>query len=359
MSVAAGAVPRRLTSAATTSARSSRLRARSRSIAMPASRWTPSSAARVACFARGKPIAVGADRAGEDQREPVAPFSRSCSACGIGGAGSGWSTRCMTVQARPACARQRAARRLSRIERLDGEPVIGLGDQSLLERRALEHALDQLAPLLAGCRRKFGGQRQVVGGVGHPVIKCHDANGRRKWRCKWRANRCTVIARGGSRSIPVVSTCARASRTVMPRDHPLRRDLGERHQHEGALEQARVRQRQVRRRPGEIVIGEEVDVDRARTPAALLGCGRGRARARPPARAPASACGRQAGFDRNAEIDERRLVRDAPGRRAIVRGTREQADLLAVAEAAIGAVERVAHVADIAAERDQRFSHVT
>ena len=49
------------------------------------------------------------------------------------------------------------------VERLDGEPVIGLGDQPLVERRALEHAVDQLAPLLARRRGKLGRQRQLVG----------------------------------------------------------------------------------------------------------------------------------------------------------------------------------------------------
>ena len=42
-------------------------------------------------------------------------------------------------------------------------------------------------------------------------------------------------------------------------------------QHEGALEQARVRQGQLGVRQNEVVIGEEVDVERARAPAPL-GC---------------------------------------------------------------------------------------
>jgi hypothetical protein len=49
------------------------------------------------------------------------------------------------------------------VERLDGESVIGLGDEPLVERRALEHVFDQLAPLLAGGRGKFGRQRELVG----------------------------------------------------------------------------------------------------------------------------------------------------------------------------------------------------
>ena len=57
---------------------------------------------------------------------------------------------------------------LAPVERLDGEPVVGLGDELLVERRAFEHALHQLPPLLARGGRKLGGQRQLVGcGIGH------------------------------------------------------------------------------------------------------------------------------------------------------------------------------------------------
>ena len=54
------------------------------------------------------------------------------------------------------------------------------------------------------------------------------------------------------------------------RNHAVGGDLGKRHQHESALEQARMRQRQVRAVQGEIVIGEEVEIDRARSPALLV-----------------------------------------------------------------------------------------
>ena len=54
-----------------------------------------------------------------------------------------------------------------------------------------------------------------------------------------------------------------------PGDHPVGRDLGQRHQHESAFEQARMRQRQVRLVQRDIVIGDDVDVGGAR-PAALF-----------------------------------------------------------------------------------------
>ena len=48
------------------------------------------------------------------------------------------------------------------IDRLDLDAVIGLADQ-LLERRALQHAIDQLAPVVVGRRRKIRRQPQFVG----------------------------------------------------------------------------------------------------------------------------------------------------------------------------------------------------
>src|SRR5262249_56942905 len=44
-------------------------------------------------------------------------------------------------------------------------------------------------------------------------------------------------------------------------DQPLRRDLGERRQYEGASEQLRMRQREVRLAQNEIVIGGEAAID--------------------------------------------------------------------------------------------------
>src|SRR5580692_3017405 len=53
-------------------------------------------------------------------------------------------------------------------------------------------------------------------------------------------------------------------------DDPVGGDLRERHKDKGAFEQARVRQRQLRVVENKIVIGEDVDIDPARTPAAFL-----------------------------------------------------------------------------------------
>ena len=48
------------------------------------------------------------------------------------------------------------------IDRFDLQAVMGVADQ-LFERRALQHAVDQLAPIVIGCRRKIRCQPQAVG----------------------------------------------------------------------------------------------------------------------------------------------------------------------------------------------------
>jgi len=56
----------------------------------------------------------------------------------------------------------------ARIERLDSQTVMGSGHELAVERRTLEHALDQLEPILAARRRKIGGEGKDIGvSVGH------------------------------------------------------------------------------------------------------------------------------------------------------------------------------------------------
>ena len=59
-------------------------------------------------------------------------------------------------------ARNRRGSFRLRIERLDLDAVMGAGDELLLEIRALQHALDELEPLLAGGLREIGGEREIV-----------------------------------------------------------------------------------------------------------------------------------------------------------------------------------------------------
>src|SRR5262249_48013295 len=65
----------------------------------------------------------------------------------------------------------------------------------------------------------------------------------------------------------------------------------------------------------------------------------------------------EGGRDRETEIDERRLVFDAPRRSPVVRRARRQGHLVAVAERGDGRLESRARVADIAAECDQGVNH--
>ena len=80
-----------------------------------------------------------------------------------------------------------------------------------------------------------------------------------------------TLAVGGSFSMPLCPRVASAVAHPDAGDDPLGRDLGERDQHEGALEQMRVGQNQFRIVEDEVVIGEKVDVDRARSPTAFAG----------------------------------------------------------------------------------------
>ena len=105
-----------------------------------------------------------------------------------------------------------------------------------------------------------------------------------------------------------------------------------------------------------------------RRPAGRCRCGRGpqrrsRARSRPSARSTSSARvssarGAASVATAIAQIDERRLVGHAPGRRAIVGRARGQLSRPCRRRSARPPGQRRAHVADIAAEPDQRLSHV-
>ena len=139
----------------------------------------------------------------------------------------------------------RSGLRPSPVERFDRQPVIGLGDEPFVERRALEHVRHQPAPLFARGGGKLGSKGKVVGrGVRH---------GHKMPRCWWRANYKPLArprsvrkrasselgwilgralshrgdgggrpraagdhGRGGSFSTPLASTCASASRTRRP-----------------------------------------------------------------------------------------------------------------------------------------------
>ena len=122
-------------------------------------------------------------------------------------------------------------------------------------------------------------------------------------------------------------------------DPPRRRDVRERQQDEGALQHAGVGQGEARRVEREIVISQHVDVHGARAPA-LLGGAIAAKRGFNFQRPPQQSLGRKGRRDFQSEVDKRRLVRDAPGRRAVVGGAGDELHVGAVAKSVDRARER-------------------
>ena len=122
---------------------------------------------------------------------------------------------------------------------------------SCLERRALQHAVDQLAPLRLGGRREIRRERQVVrrSAVMSRAclacrMRCQRIVDRRKSAARQAERLCGQLARRQPFDAGRRRRLASASRDARAGDHAVRRDLGQRHQHEGALEQPRMRQGQ-------------------------------------------------------------------------------------------------------------------
>src|SRR6516165_3094223 len=139
-------------------------------------------------------------------------------------------------------------------------------------------------------------------------------------------------------------------------DHALRRDLRQRYQRERTLEQPRMRQRELRRVHAEIVVSEEIDVDRARSPSTFTGA----LTAQRPLDGlrPAEELVRgEVRFHRNAKVYKRVLILDTPGRSAVVRGAGKQANIAGLAQQCDCAVEGTAGIADVAAQPQERLSH--
>ena len=152
-------------------------------------------------------------------------------------------------------------------------------------------------------------------------------------------------------------TLASASLTRRPPITRSRRDLGERQPARrrvrtgagGAASVPARRMPRCRHRRG----------DRYRAcaaPSAAPWSGRGRRRARPPGRGE-QRLRRSVVETAMAQLTNARLVLDAPRRRSGSRRSGRGGARLAVAECRDGLFERLAHVADVAAERDQRLSH--
>ena len=256
---------------------------------MPASRNTPSSTFAIASGVASRPKPCAPLAPANTSVRPVAPFSRSCSACDVGLRGIGMVDPLHDLPGRRGGAagdRRGVAR--ARIDRLDLQAVIGLADQ-FLERRALQHAVDQLAPVRrrspARNRPRAAGRRLQMT-FGRSLPGRHVDCGRKLPRGGRQAKRLFRAISGGFAAVrrgrataryPAVGQRSPAPpRRVRPAMSTVGRDLGQRHQHEGALEQPRMRQRQFRLVERDVVIGDQIEVEGARTPALSRGRGRGR-----------------------------------------------------------------------------------
>src|SRR5262249_1966706 len=137
---------------------------------------------------------------------------------------------------RPRRARRAAAHRLrvggTWIERRHLQAVIGLADELLVERGALERRLDQLAPLRLARRREFSGEGQrlirhsdklarkppgchALRKAGHPLAPAGISGKNRPIGSSVLADDDASYL-GGSFSMPTRSAAAAASPTLRP-----------------------------------------------------------------------------------------------------------------------------------------------
>ena len=131
-------------------------------------------------------------------------------------------------------------------------------------------------------------------------------------------------------------------------DCSVRRDLGQRHQHEGAVEKFGMGKGQPVGRHGGVTIGDDVDVDDPRTPA--FGGNTAEIDLEPldPVE---QRFGSEAGQRLRAGVDERLLVGLSPRRRAIQFRGGDEFDPRLFPERADRPAQRCGPVADVAAER--------
>src|SRR5262249_571593 len=174
-------------------------------------------------------------------------------------------------------------------------------------------------------------------------------------RAKWHRRLRGAIASGQAIDLAGIDGAGSLVHTS-PRNDTVSRDFGQRHQDESALEHARVRQRQIRLIQYEVVVDKNSDIGGAGAVALFMN-----------AVAPESElhflCARQqltwAECRRNhdREVDEMRLILEAPWWRSVVGRASYQTHVLFVAEQSDCAIENSATVSNIATQRHQRFRH--
>ena len=117
---------------------------------------------------RIEPETMGAIGAGEHERQPRRAVLQIVQRLRVGCLGIGMidPLHDLPGRGRRTAGDRRGSFRAA-IDRIDLQPVGRLADQ-FLERRALQHPVDQLAPVLVGRLRKLRGQCQFVS-LGHPA----------------------------------------------------------------------------------------------------------------------------------------------------------------------------------------------
>ena len=192
---------------------------------------------------RIQPKSMGAIGAGEHQRQPGRAIFEIVQRLRVGRFGVGMIDPLHDLPGRGrGAARDRGGAFGAAVDRIDLQPVGGLADQ-FLERRALQHPVDQLAPVLVGRRRQNPppmSSSSVSRWSSGAIIpwssldlagNCHGAAAK--------PNGCFGPFRGQSGR-----AAARYLRSKAPparpdaasRNDTVGHDLGKRHQHEGALE---------------------------------------------------------------------------------------------------------------------------
>ena len=117
---------------------------------------------------RIQPKPVGAIGAGEHERQPRRAVLQIVQRLRVGRLRIGMIDPLHDLPGRSrSTAGDRRSTLGTAIDRIDLQPVGRLADQ-FLERRALQHPVDQLAPVLVGRLRKLRGQCQFVS-LGHPA----------------------------------------------------------------------------------------------------------------------------------------------------------------------------------------------
>ncbi len=141
-----------------------------------------------------------------------------------------------------------------------------------------------------------------------------------------------------------------------PCNHAVRRDFGQRNQNERALEQARMWQRQFRFVEDGVVIGDQIEIQRARSPA-FFGAAVSAEFSLDLVQREQQRVRVEAGVDLDAGVDETSLVLVALWRRGVVGRTGKKFGLRHAAVVGDGLAKSLPHVSDVSPECDQDAGH--